>query len=174
LGWQWATPGKKLLFMGSEIGQPAEWAHDGSVEWHLLDYPEHQGIQRWVTDLNRLYASEPALHELDFDPAGFSWVDANDWDQSVISLLRSSSDGRHVLAVFNFTPVPRPDYRLGVPVGGFWKELVNSDAETYGGSGWGNQGGVEAEERSWHGRPWSVSVTVPPLGAVFLSPSTEG
>jgi 1,4-alpha-glucan branching enzyme len=173
LGWQWATPGKKLLFMGSEIGQPTEWAHDGSVEWHLLQYPDHQGIQRWVTDLNRLYASEKAMHELDFEPAGFSWVDANDWDQSVLSLLRSSSDGRHVLAVLNFTPVPRPDYRLGVPVGGYWKELLNSDADIYGGSGWGNQGGVEAEERSWHGRPWSVSVTVPPLGVVFLGPQKE-
>jgi 1,4-alpha-glucan branching enzyme len=171
--WQWATPGKKLLFMGGEIGQYDEWAHDGSVQWDLLTFPGHEGIQRWVTDLNRLYSSRTALHELDFDSAGFSWVDANDWDQSVLSFLRYSSDGRQVLAVFNFTPVPRPEYRLGVPVGGYWRELLNSDAESYGGSGWGNQGGVEAEETAWHGRPWSVSVTVPPLGAVFLAPETE-
>jgi 1,4-alpha-glucan branching enzyme len=171
--WQWATPGKKLLFMGGEIGQYDEWAHDGSVQWDLLTFPGHEGIQRWVTDLNRLYSSRTALHELDFDSAGFSWVDANDWDQSVLSFLRYSSDGRQVLADFNFTPVPRPEYRLGVPVGGYWRELLNSDAESYGGSGWGNQGGVEAEETAWHGRPWSVSVTVPPLGAVFLAPETE-
>jgi 1,4-alpha-glucan branching enzyme len=171
-GWQWAAPGKKLLFMGGEIGQLSEWAHDRSIEWQLLSDPAHQGIQRWVTDLNRLYASEPAMHELDFDAAGFSWVDANDWEQSVLSTIRSSSEGRHVLGAFNFTPVPRPGFRLGVPEGGFWRELLNSDAEIYGGSGWGNQGGVQAEEISCHGRPYSVAVTVPPLGAVFLSPST--
>jgi len=168
-GWQWATPGKKLIFMGGEIGQWSEWAHDRSIEWHLLDDPAHEGIQRWVTDLNRLYASEPALHELDFDPAGFSWVDANDWEQSVVSVMRSSSDGRHVLGVFNFTPVPRPAHRLGVPDGGYWRELLNSDSKVYGGSGWGNQGGVEAEEVPWHGSPHSVAVTLPPLGAVFLT-----
>ena len=168
-GWQWATPGKKLLFMGGEIGQLSEWAHDRSVEWQLLDDPAHEGIQRWVTDLNRLYASEPALHELDFDAAGFSWVDGNDWEQSVVAIIRSSSEGRHVLGAFNFTPVPRSDFRLGVPEGGFWRELLNSDAEIYGGSGWGNQGGAQAEERASHGRPYSVTITLPPLGAVFLS-----
>jgi 1,4-alpha-glucan branching enzyme len=171
-GWQWGAPGKKLLFMGGEIGQSSEWAHDGSIEWQLLSDPGHKGIQRWVTDLNRLYASEPALHELDFDAAGFSWVDANDWEQSVVSIIRSSSEGRHVLGAFNFTPVPRSGFRLGVPEGGFWRELLNSDAEIYGGSGWGNEGGVRAEEVACHGRPYSVAVTVPPLGAVFLSPST--
>jgi 1,4-alpha-glucan branching enzyme len=170
-GWQWGSPGKKLLFMGGEIGQWSEWAHDGSVDWSLLQDPAHQGIQRWVADLNRFYASEPALHELDFEPAGFSWVDANDWEQSTVSMLRSSSDGRHVLAVFNFTPVPRSDYRLGVPKPGYWREALNSDAEIYGGSGWGNQGGAEAEEVPWHGRPYSVKVTLPPLSAVFLTTS---
>jgi 1,4-alpha-glucan branching enzyme len=170
-GWQWGSPGKKLLFMGGEIGQWSEWAHDGSVDWSLLQDPAHQGIQRWVADLNRFYASEPALHELDFEPAGFSWVDANDWEQSTVSLLRSSSDGRHVLGVFNFTPVPRSDYRLGVPKPGYWREALNSDSEVYGGSGWGNQGGAEAEEVPWHGRPYSVKVTLPPLGAVFLTTS---
>ncbi|HKF18049.1 MAG TPA: 1,4-alpha-glucan branching protein GlgB [Candidatus Dormibacteraeota bacterium] len=169
-GWQWASPGKKLLFMGGEIGQWREWIHDGSIEWHLLDYPSHQGIHRWVTDLNRLYIAEPALHELDFEHAGFSWVDANDRDQSVVSILRSSTGGRHVLGVFNFTPVPRTGYRLGVPEGGYWCELLNSDADVYGGSGWGNQGGVHAEELPWHGRPCSVELALPPLGTIFLAP----
>jgi 1,4-alpha-glucan branching enzyme len=123
-----------------------------------------------VTDLNKCYAEQPALHELDFDPAGFSWVDANDWEQSVVSLMRSSSDGKHVLGVFNFTPVPRSEYRMGVPEPGYWRELLNSDAEIYGGSGWGNQGGVQAEEVAWHGRRYSVKVTLPPLGAVFFAP----
>jgi 1,4-alpha-glucan branching enzyme len=170
-GWQWTTPGKKLLFMGGEIGQASEWAHDGSIEWQLVDDPAHKGIQRWVADLNRLYASEPALHELDFDPAGFSWVDASDGERSVVSVIRSSSDGRHVLGVFNFTPVPRPAHRLGVPQGGYWHELLNSDSEVYGGSGWGNRGGVQAEEVPWRGSPFFVAVTVPPLGAVLLAPS---
>jgi 1,4-alpha-glucan branching enzyme len=169
-GWQWVTPGKKLLFMGGDIGQWSEWAHDGSVDWSLLDDPGHRGIQRWVADLNSLYSTYPAMHELDFDPAGFSWVDANDWEQSVATVIRSSADGQHVLGVFNFTPVPRSDYRVGVPTGGFWRELLNSDAEVYGGSGWGNQGGLQAEEVPWHGRPYSVSVTLPPLGAVFFAP----
>jgi 1,4-alpha-glucan branching enzyme len=169
-GWQWASPGKKLLFMGGEIGQWREWIHDGSIEWHLLDYPAHQGIHRWVADLNRLYITEPALHELDFEEAGFCWVDANDRDQSVVSILRSSSGARHVLGVFNFTPVPRPGYRVGVPEGGYWRELLNSDADVYGGSGWGNQGGVQAEALPWHGRPCSVELALPPLGAIFLAP----
>jgi 1,4-alpha-glucan branching enzyme len=169
-GWQWASPGKKLLFMGGEIGQWSEWAHDGQVEWWLLEDAAHKGIQRWVTDLNHSYAEYPALHELDFDPAGFSWVDANDWEQSVVSLMRSSSDGQHVLGVFNFTPVPRSEYRMGVPEPGYWREVLNSDAEIYGGSGWGNQGGVQAEDLPWHGRPYSVKVTLPPLGAVFFTP----
>jgi 1,4-alpha-glucan branching enzyme len=112
------------------------------------------------------------LHELDFDPAGFSWVDANDAEQSVVSLIRSSSDGERVLGVFNFTPVPRSEYRVGVPEPGYWREVLNSDAEVYGGSGWGNQGGLETEEMPWHGRPYSLKVTVPPLSAVFLSASS--
>jgi len=169
-GWQWASPGKKLLFMGGEIGQWSEWAHDGQVEWWLLEDAAHRGIQRWVTDLNKCYAEYPALHELDFDPAGFSWVDANDWEQSVVTLMRSSSDGQHVLGVFNFTPVPRSEYRTGVPEPGRWREVLNSDADVYGGSGVGNQGGVEAEDVPWHGRPYSVKVTLPPLGAVFFTP----
>src|SRR5262245_20762312 len=123
---------------------------------------------RWLGDLNRLYRSEPALHELDFSPEGFSWVDANDSVQSVASFLRSAGP-RHVLAVFNFTPVPRESYRLGVPCGGRWTEALNGDAPVYGGSGWGNLGGVEAAAEPWHGRPFSLSLTLPPLAAVFLT-----
>jgi 1,4-alpha-glucan branching enzyme len=167
-GWMFGQPGKKLLFMGAELGQYREWGHDSELDWYLLARPEHQGVGRWVGDLNRFYRSEPALHQSDFDPAGFAWVDANDSDQSVASFMRSEGR-RHVLAVFNFTPVPREGYRLGVPFSGRWVEVLNSDAEVYGGSGWGNMGGVEAISEPWHGRPYSVSVALPPLGAVFLT-----
>lgn len=167
LGWMYATPGKKLLFMGTELAQWREWDHDGSLDWHLAGEPMHAGVQLWLRDLNRLYCSEPALHVLDFDPAGFSWVDANDSEQSVVSLIRSLGD-RRLLCCFNFTPVPRPHYRLGVPAGGFWREVLNSDATFYGGSGWGNLGGRWAEPVPWHGRPQSVVVTLPPLAAVFF------
>jgi 1,4-alpha-glucan branching enzyme len=171
LGWMHATPGKKLLFMGGELAQWHEWNHDGQLDWALADQPMHAGIGSWLRDLNTLHRSEPALHELDFDPEGFSWVDANDSEQSVASMLRSAGPGaRPLLAVFNFTPVPRPGYRLGVPTGGFWRELLNSDAGVYGGSGWGNLGGVAADEIPWHAHPHSLAVTLPPLAAVFLAP----
>jgi 1,4-alpha-glucan branching enzyme len=171
-GWMHATPGKKLLFMGGELAQWQEWNHDGQLEWALAGEPMHSGIACWLRDLNLLHQSEPALHELDFDPTGFSWVDANDSEQSVASMLRSprSEGGRPVVAAFNFTPVPRPGYRLGVPRSGFWRELLNSDAEVYGGSGWGNYGGGNAEDMPWHAHPHSLAVTLPPLGAVFLAP----
>ncbi|MBO0684507.1 MAG: 1,4-alpha-glucan branching protein GlgB [Candidatus Dormibacteraeota bacterium] len=174
LAWMHATPGKKLLFMGVELAQWHEWAHDGQLDWALAREPMHAGIAAWMRDLNGLHRGEPALHELDFDPEGFAWVDANDSEQSVASVIRFAAqerDVRPVLAVLNFTPVPRERYRLGVPGGGFWEELVNSDAEAYGGSGWGNQGGVHADEVPWHGRTHSLSVTLPPLGAVFLAPA---
>jgi 1,4-alpha-glucan branching enzyme len=171
--WMLGSPGKKLLFMGGEFGQRREWDHEHSLEWHVADMPGHRGVMRWVADVNRLYRSEPALHKLDFDPAGFSWVDANDWEQSIISVLRSAGD-RHVLAVFNFTPVPREGYRVGVPRGGFWREALNSDATDYEGSGWGNLGGLEAVDEPWHGRPHSVVLALPPLGAVFLASSEPG
>jgi 1,4-alpha-glucan branching enzyme len=154
--------------MGDEFGQWNEWNHDSSLDWHLTDEPPRQGLLRWVGDLNRLYRSEPALHELDFSPEGFSWVDANDADHSIASLLRMAR-GRFVLAAFNFTPVPRPGYRIGVPRGGRWTEALNSDAQVYGGSGWGNLGGVEAEAVACHNLPWSINLTLPPLGAVFLT-----
>jgi len=167
-GWMFGQPGKKLLFMGGEFGQWHEWDHDHSLDWHLAGYPRHAGVERWLGDVNRLYSGEPALHQHDFDPSGFSWVDANDSDQSVASFLRSAGD-RHVLCVFNFTPVPREAYRLGVPCSGRWVEALNSDAEVYGGSGWGNLGGVIAVADPWHGRPYSVSATLPPLSSVFFT-----
>ncbi len=169
LGYQFAQSGKKLLFMGGEIGQWAEWNHDSSIEWHLLQYPEHAGIQRWVQDLNRVYRSEPALHLFDTEPRGFEWIDANDSDDSVLSFQRRSEKPEEtILIVLNFTPVPRPGYRMGVPREGYWRELLNSDAESYGGSGVGNAGGVHSEHRDCHGCASSISLTLPPLGMLFL------
>ena len=168
-GYMWAQPGKKLLFMGSEIAQTREWSHERGLDWHLLDRPDHRGVERWVADLNRLYRTEPALHELDFSPDGFEWVDCADHDQSIVSFFRKSEDGRRwVLAAFNFTPVPRHGYRLGVPRGGRWDELLNSDAAVYGGSGVGNGGGCESEAIPSHGRRYSLVLTLPPLAALFL------
>ncbi|MGL6097795.1 MAG: 1,4-alpha-glucan branching protein GlgB [Fimbriiglobus sp.] len=166
--YMFAQPGKKLLFMGDEIGQRAEWRHDTSVEWEVVRYDSHKGVQRCVADLNALYKSEPALHELDCDPAGFEWVDASDVGASVYSFVRKGRGSDRVLCVFNYTPVPRPGYRVGVPGPGYWKEIFNSDAEHYWGSNVGNSGGVHAEFQGWHGHPYSVAVTIPPLGAVFL------
>jgi 1,4-alpha-glucan branching enzyme len=171
LAYQIGQPGKKLLFMGGELGQWREWSHDTALDWDLLSDPRHRGIQKWVEDINRLYCERPALHEYDCDPRGFEWIDANDSDHSVASFLRRGHEQDEVvLAVFNFTPVPRYGYRLGVPAGGFWEELANSDAADYGGSGQGNLGGVEAKELASHGRPFSVSLTLPPLSALFFAP----
>jgi len=169
LGYQYAQPGKKLLFMGGEFGQWREWQHEESLDWHLTQYAPHRGLQQWVTDLNRLYREERALSELDFEPGGFEWVVSDDAEQSVLAFLRRDAAGRElVLAVFNFTPVPRVGYRIGVPRGGTWRELVNSDGKEYGGTGWGNFGRVEAQEVSAHGRPYSLTLSLPPLSAVFL------
>lgn len=168
-GYMYAQPAKKLLFMGGEFGQWSEWSHDRSLDWHLLDYPTHAGIQKWVADLNQIYRTEPALHELDCDPQGFEWIDCNDTEQSVISLIRKGkSADQVVLVVCNFTPVPRYNYRVGVPTGGFWKELLNSDAGDYYGSGLGNLGGVVAEPISQHNQPYSVNLTLPPLAIAFF------
>jgi len=170
-GYMYAQPGKKLLFMGGEFGQWREWVHDDSLDWDLLDLAPHAGVQRWVEDLNRLYRDEPALHELDCHPSGFEWVDCHDADSSVISLIRKGrSPDDIVLVVLNFTPVPRFTYRVGAPRGGFWKEILNSDAREYGGSGHGNLGGVEATPIPSHGRPYSLNLTLPPLSAVFFKP----
>jgi 1,4-alpha-glucan branching enzyme len=169
LGYMYGQPAKKLLFMGGEIGQWGEWAHDGSVAWDLLAHAPHAGLQRWVADLNRIYVAEPALHELDCDPTGFDWIDCNDWESSTLSFLRRGrSTGDLILVVCNFTPVPRHNYRLGVPRGGRWQEILNSDATCYWGSGQGNWGGVEAVPLPLHGRPYSVTVTLPPIGCVFF------
>ena len=171
--WMWAQPGKKLLFMGGEIGQWREWNHDAELDWALLAHPAHAGLQSWVRDLNGIYAEEPALHERDFEPAGFSWIDCADFERSVVALLRRGrSAGDVVAAAFNFTPVPRYGYQIGVPAAGFWRELANSDAVEYGGSGVGNLGGCEAVEVPAHGHPHSIELTLPPLGAVFLKPET--
>jgi len=170
LGYMYAQPGKKLLFMGGEFGQVREWAHDSSLEWHVLQYPVHRGVQNWVEQLNRLYREQTALHELDTEPAGFEWVDCNDNAASVLSLLRKGrSPEDKVLIVCNFTPVPRENYRVGVPSGGFWRELLNSDAREYGGTGLGNLGGCEASAQPAHGRPYSLSLTLPPLAALFFN-----
>ena len=169
--YMYAQPGKKLLFMGGEFGQGLEWNHDRSLDWHLLDVPLHAGVQAWVEDLNRLYRAETAMHALDCEPAGFEWVDCCDAEHSVAALLRRDARGGTVLAVLNFTPVGRTGYRVGVPRGGSWSEALNSDAERYGGQGWGNYGRVEAEAVPAHGRPHSVALTLPPLGALFLTPS---
>jgi 1,4-alpha-glucan branching enzyme len=169
LAWMYAQPGKKLLFMGGEFGQGREWNHDSSLDWHLLGVDRHAGVRDWVRDLNRFYREEPALHELDTEPAGFEWVDCNDAENSIVSLVRKGRNGGTLaLAVFNFTPVARTNYRLGVPRAGFWTERLNSDAPHYGGEGWGNLGGVEAAPVPAHGRPHSLTLTLPGLGAVFF------
>ncbi|HEX4931703.1 MAG TPA: 1,4-alpha-glucan branching protein GlgB, partial [Gemmatimonadaceae bacterium] len=169
LGYQWAQSGKKFLFMGCEIGQYREWNHDASIDWHLLQFAEHRGIQQWVADLNALYRDEPAMHELDNDPAGFEWVDCNDAEQSIVSFLRFNKDkSRAILCVCNFTPVPRVAHKVGVPESLRWDEVLNSDAEGYGGAGWGNLGGVFTEPQSVHGRERSVTLTLPPLSISFF------
>ncbi len=169
LGYMWAHPGKKLLFMGGEFGQRREWAHDAALEWFVLQHPEHRGIQAWVRDLNRYYRAAPALYQRDFDPAGFAWSDADDAQNSVVGFLRfPSGEGRTLLVACNFTPVPRRNYVLGVPGGGFWREVLNSDATVYGGSGQGNLGGVHAAPLPSHGRPYSLTLSLPPLATVIL------
>jgi len=167
--YMYAQPAKKLLFMGGEFGQWAEWHHDESLEWHLLQYEPHSGLQRWVKDLNQLYLSEPALFELDFESDGFEWIDCNDSEYSTLSFIRKGRSTDDIFVVVcNFTPLPHHNYRVGAPHGGYWKEILNSDAKDYGGSGQGNLGGLEASPISFHGRPYSLNLILPPLGAVFL------
>jgi 1,4-alpha-glucan branching enzyme len=169
-GFMWAYPGKKLLFMGGEFGQSSEWDHDRSLDWHLLEAgPYHRGLQRLVADLNRLYRDEPALHEGDADPGGFRWMDCADADQSVVVFCRFARDEVGVvLCASNFTPVVRERYRIGVPRAGYYVEAVNTDSEHYGGSNVGNGPGGRSEPIPCHGQPWSVSLTLPPLGALLL------
>ena len=169
-GYMYTHPGKKLLFMGDEFGQQREWNHEQSCDWHLLDDPFHANLQRWVRNLNHLYRSEPAMHEMDFDGAGFQWVDYHDADNSVLSYLRKDKAGKNVLAVVcNFTPVPRHSYRVGVPAGGQWTEILNSDATEYSGSGQGNLGAVEAVPESFYSKfDFTLSITLPPLAVVVF------
>ncbi len=173
-GYMYAQSGKKLLFMGGEFGQWREWNHDGSLDWYLLAYPPHEGLRSWVETLNKVYKSEPALYEIDFEPQGFQWVDCSDSDHSTLSFIRvGRSPADVVLIVCNFTPVPWLNYRVGVPYGGFWREILNSDAKEYGGSGHGNMGGVIADPIPYHGRPYSLNLTIPPLAAIYLKPESK-
>jgi 1,4-alpha-glucan branching enzyme len=169
--YMWAHPGKKLLFMGGEIAQWAEWDYDASLDWHLLEQAEHAGVQQLVRDLNRVYREEPALWEVDFDPAGFLWLEPNDAAANVLAFARRSSGGaRQLVCVCNLSPVPRYHYRVGMPARGRWREALNTDSSFYGGSGVGNLGGVEARPAPWHDQPYSAEVTLPPLGVVWLVP----
>jgi len=171
-GCTYAQPDKKLLFMGGEFGQWNEWNYQTSLDWHLLQYAPHQGLQRWVRDLNTFYRGEPAMHSLDCDPAGFEWIDCCDAEGGVISLLRKGRKPEDTIAIVgNFTPVPRYDYQIGVPRGGRWAEVLNSDAPLYGGSGQGNLGGVDAIPMAYHGRDYHLAITVPPLGMVAFKGS---
>ena len=170
-GYMWAHPGKKLLFMGGELAQEREWSHERSLDWHLLERPEHRGVQTLVGDLNRFYRDEPALWEIDGEPTGFTWLELNDAPANVIAFARFSLGAeRTVVCVCNFSPVPRPGYRVGLPRPGRWREVLNTDATVYGGSGVGNSGAVDAEELGWHGQQWSAELQVPPLGVLWLAP----
>jgi 1,4-alpha-glucan branching enzyme len=172
-GYQWTQPGKKLVFMGGEVAQYAEWNHDATIEWSRLDDPGAEGVRRWLEDLNRTYRARPALHEGDCEPGGFEWVDANDSAQSTIAFLRRGRLSDDVaLVVANFTPVPRYNHRVGVPSGGHWVELLNSDATLYGGSGQGNVGGTDATPVPFHGRQWSLNLVLPPLGLLVFAPES--
>jgi 1,4-alpha-glucan branching enzyme len=170
-GYMFTQPGRKLLFMGGELAQRREWSHDASLDWHLLEHEPHRGVMRWLRDLNTLYRGEPALHALDDDWRGFSWIDCNDADQSVLVYLRRGPVPEDsVLVACNFTPVPRHNYRVGVESDGDWLEVLNGDAALYGGSGVGNLGRVRAAPVSWHGQPQSLNLTLPPLAMVVFRP----
>ncbi|MDF1657646.1 MAG: 1,4-alpha-glucan branching protein GlgB [Verrucomicrobiales bacterium] len=168
LSWMFAHPGKKLLFQGIDIGQSEEWNHNQSLPWHLLDYQEHVGFQRIVKDLNHLYVAEPALHELDHEPGGFEWIDHGDAKHSLFTFIRRSISGETIIVAVNATPVPREGYHLGVPEGGFYEEILNSDSEIYGGANVGSGGGIPSQDHEAHGRPQSIQVNIPPLGTVIF------
>lgn len=170
LSFMWAHPGKKLLFMGCEFGQWREWNHDQQLDWYLLQYPEHKGVQKLIGDLNRVYRKHPALHDQDDVAQGFEWLIGDDATNSVYAWLRWSKDGKPLLVVANFTPVPREGYRIGVPFAGTWEEVINSDADLYAGSNYGNGGGVSTDNRPSHGQSVSVALNLPPLGVLILRP----
>ncbi len=168
-GYMFGHPGKKLLFMGSEFGQWREWDHDNSLDWDLLGDSMHAGLRHWVRDVNQTYQRERSLYEVDFEGEGFSWIDCNDSENSVVSLIRRARDQRDfTIVLVNFTPVPRHAYRLGVPEAGSYRELLNSDSELYGGSNLGNGGGLNSEPVPAHGHGQSLQLIVPPLACVFL------
>jgi len=171
LAFMWAHPGKQLLFMGSEFGQPSEWSEERGLDWWILDQPVHRGLQRMVGELNRAYRSHPALWEQDNSPAGFEWIDGGNATQNVLAFLRWSRDGQPLIGVFNFSGNPVGPYRIGLPFGGTWREVINTDATEFGGSGVGNYGAVEASDEPWSGRPASVELTLPPLGGLWLAPN---
>jgi 1,4-alpha-glucan branching enzyme len=174
LSFMWTHPGKKLLFMGGEIAQQREWDHDRSLDWHLLDDPRHSGVQRLVRDLNRLYRQIPALHALDDKPEGFQWSVIDDAANSIFAYLRLDAEsGKPVLVVCNFTPMPRQAYTVGIPVAGEWKEIFNSDAAIYGGSNMGNSGSVHGVAEGSHGHPASLTLMVPPLATIVLTPAAD-
>jgi len=164
--WMYGQPGKKLLFMGGEFGQWQEWNHDTGLDWHLLDLPKHDGLRRLVQHLNYIYKSEPALWQQDDTYDGFEWIDFHDADNSVVSFVRKSKEGEMIVFIVNATPVVRHNYRLGVPRPGFYREIINTDAETYGGSNVGNLGGVQSESVPWMGREQSILIQLPPLATV--------
>src|SRR5260370_644343 len=167
----WAHPGKKLLFMGSELAQEAEWSHERSLDWHLLEQAENSGVQALVRDLNRRYRDEPALWQMDSDPSGFWWIEPNDADSNLIAFARQSRDGERVLVfVANLSPVPREGYRLGLPRSSRWREAINTDSTFYGGSAVGNLGGVEPQPIPWPRQPGSPRLTLPPLRALCAAP----
>ena len=169
--WQYAHPGKKLLFMGSEFGQWNEWKESGQLDWVLLDFPAHDGLRALLRDLNHLYRNEAALHEFDFDPRGFRWIDCHDADQSVLSLVRQGrQDADKIVVLLNFTPVPRHGYRIGVPGDFAWHEVLNTDSEFYGGGNMGNGRLLHPQNQPWMGFEHSIEVSLPPLGAIFLKP----
>jgi 1,4-alpha-glucan branching enzyme len=171
--YMWAHPGKKLLFMGGELAQNAEWSHDRSLDWHLLEHPAHAGVNALVRELNRAYRAEPALWELDGDPAGFRWLEANDASHNVLAFTRYGSDTtRPLVCICNLSPEARSDYRVGFPRQGRWVELLNTDSTYYGGSDVGNLGGVEATGGSWHDQPFSARVTLPPLAVCWFVPES--
>ena len=167
--YMYAQPGKKLLFMGGEFAQWQEWNHDECLDWHLLTLPAHSNLQKLVCDLNNIYTKEKALHELDSESSGFSWIDCMDIDHSTLSILRKSGiPGEEIIIALNFTPIPLFNFRIGAPIAGEWKEILNSDAKEYGGNGYGNQGKAITEPISFHGQPNALTLTLPPLGAIFL------
>jgi 1,4-alpha-glucan branching enzyme len=171
-GYMFAHPGKKLVFMGGEIGQWDEWNFEQSVDWHLTRYRQNNRLQKYVRDLNRIYSSEPALHEVDFDYKGFDWIDFRDSEESVISFIRyAGRKDDYIVVVCNFTPVPRFAYRIGVPERCYYREILNSDSREYWGSNLGNAGGVPGEETPWHGKPCSVNIMIPPLAVLYFKPA---